>query len=108
MTHINVQMRERDNEGVMRSTYVFGQETGVGQMGCHLIGSGRLLLLLLDSAGHCRHSLVMFLVLLLSGFLNLIDGRPEPSLTFQVIAGRLVGFGQRVIDQLDGTKQKAI
>lgn len=106
MTHINVQMRERDNEGVMRSTYVFGQETGVGQMGCHLIGSGRLLLL--DSAGHCRHSLMLFLVLLLSGFLNLIDGRPEPSLTFQVIAGRLVGFGQRVIDQLDGKKQKAI
>jgi hypothetical protein len=96
-------MRERDNEGVMRSTYVFGQETSVGQMGCHLIGSGRLLL---DSAGHCRHSLVLFLVLLLSGFLNLIDGRPEPSLTFQVIAGRLVGFGQRVIDQLDGTNKK--
>jgi hypothetical protein len=91
----------------MRSTYIFSQETSIGQMSCHLIGSGRLL----DSnrTGHCRHSLMLLshvVVLSLFRFCsNLLDGRPEPSLTFQVIADRLVGFGQRVIHQLNGVHQ---
>lgn len=67
--------KERKNKVQQaRSTHVFGQETGVGQMSGDLIGSGRL------STGCCGFFLFLILLGLSfsfnAGLLDLFHGRP--------------------------------